>query len=83
MPAAPMAAGPSGATMMVSTMPMLIQPSSASTTGSARRSIGASSERNEEDIDGRAAEVANRTLPDSVTGSVTVTDWHESCASSQ
>ncbi len=51
MPAAPMAAGPSGATMMVSTMPMDIQPSSASTTGSARRSIGASSVR-KDDIDG-------------------------------
>jgi hypothetical protein len=37
--------------MRVSTMPMDIQPSSASTTGSARRSIGASSDRRE-DIDG-------------------------------
>ena len=50
MPAAPIAAGPSGATMIVSTIPMLIQPSSASTTGIARRSIGPSSERKDEDI---------------------------------
>src|SRR5581483_4100255 len=44
-PAAPIAAGPSGPTMIVSTMPMLIQPISARTTGPASRSMGASSRR--------------------------------------
>src|SRR5688572_25056533 len=44
-PAAPMAAGPSGPTMMVSTMPMLIQPISAITTGPASRRRAASSRR--------------------------------------
>ena len=46
MPTAPMAAGPSGPTMIVSTMPMLTQPISASTTGPARASMGLSSSRN-------------------------------------
>jgi hypothetical protein len=44
MPAAPMAPGPSGATMMVSTSPIPIQPISASTTGPARRSMERSSD---------------------------------------
>ncbi len=44
-PAAAMAAGPNGPTMIVSTTPMNIHPSSASTTGIATRSMGGSSER--------------------------------------
>src|SRR5688572_19034079 len=44
-PAALIACGPSGPTMMVSTTPMLIQPSSASTTGMASRNIGQNSRR--------------------------------------
>src|SRR5688572_16945852 len=44
-PAALIACGPSGPTMMVSTTPMAIQPSSAITTGTAMRSIGKSSRR--------------------------------------
>ena len=39
----PMASGPSGPTINVSTIPMLIHPSSASTTGIATRSMGRSS----------------------------------------
>ena len=42
-PDTPIAAGPSGPTMMVSTMPMLIQPISARMTGPASLSIGRSS----------------------------------------
>jgi hypothetical protein len=44
-PDAPIAAGPSGPTMIVSTMPMLIHPISASMTGPASLSIGTSSRR--------------------------------------
>ena len=44
-PAAAIADGPSGPTMMVSTTPIAIQPSSARTTGTAMRSIGVSSAR--------------------------------------
>src|ERR1043166_4460611 len=43
MPETPIAAGPSGPTMIVSTRPMLIQPISARTTGPASLSIGRSS----------------------------------------
>jgi hypothetical protein len=47
---APMASALYGSrpTIMVSTITMLIQPSSASTSGNARRSVGRSSERNVE-----------------------------------
>ncbi len=45
MPTAPMAAGPSGLTIRVSTMPMLIQPSSAVMTGAASRATGGSEPR--------------------------------------
>jgi len=44
-PTAPIAAGPSGPTMTVSTIPMEIQPISAMTTGMATRSIWRSSDR--------------------------------------
>ena len=44
-PTALMASGPRGPTINVSTTPMAIQPSSAITTGTARRSMGISSER--------------------------------------
>jgi hypothetical protein len=44
MPAAPMAAGPSGPTMIVSTTPIDIQPTSARITGTAMRSRGSSSD---------------------------------------
>ena len=44
-PVAAMAAGPSGPTMIVSTTPMAIQPSSARMTGMARRRVGRSSQR--------------------------------------
>ena len=44
-PTAPMAAGPSRRTMMVSTMPIVIHPSSATITGIASESIGRSSRR--------------------------------------
>ncbi len=44
-PTAPIAAGPSGLTMMVSTMPMVTQPISAITTGIARRIIAINSRR--------------------------------------
>ena len=46
-PTAPIAAGPSGPTIIVSTMPMLIQPSSAATTGSASFKVGRTSDRSE------------------------------------
>jgi hypothetical protein len=42
-PTAPIAAGPRGPTMMVSTIPMLIQPISARTTGPASLSVGSNS----------------------------------------
>ena len=45
MPVAPIAAGPRGPTMMVSTTPIAIQPSSARMTGNASRSVGLSSPR--------------------------------------
>ena len=47
-PTAPMASGPRGPTMSVSTMPMVIQPSSAITTGAASANIGPSSARRSE-----------------------------------
>ena len=47
-PTAPIASGPSGPTMSVSTMPMVIQPSSATTTGAASANIGRNSARRSE-----------------------------------
>ena len=47
-PTAPMASGPRGPTMSVSTMPMVIQPSSAITTGAASANIGRNSSRRSE-----------------------------------
>jgi len=40
MPTDPIAAGPRGPTMIVSTMPIMTQPTSARTTGPASASIG-------------------------------------------
>ena len=45
MPTAPMASGPIGPTINVSTSPMVIHPSSARTTGTASENIGANSWR--------------------------------------
>ena len=42
-PTAPMASGPSGPTIRVSTIPIVIHPSSASTTGTASVNIGRNS----------------------------------------
>lgn len=47
-PTAPIAAGPSGPTKIVSTMPIVIQPISEMTTGPASRSICPSSRRIED-----------------------------------
>jgi hypothetical protein len=52
MPDVAIASGPSGPTMIVSTTPIAIQPSSARMTGIARRSMGFSSARS--DMDGAA-----------------------------
>ena len=51
-PTAPMAAGPSGPTMSVSTSPMAVQPISARMTGTASVIMGLSSRRMPDNIDG-------------------------------
>src|SRR5262245_15855918 len=61
-PDAPIAAGPSGPTMIVSTMPMLIQPISARMTGPASLSIGKSSRRIRFSVDWASARPFSRRL---------------------
>jgi len=51
-PTAPMAAGPSGPTINVSTSPMVVQPISARMTGAARLTMGLSSLRMPDSIGG-------------------------------
>ncbi len=51
-PTAPMAAGPSGPTISVSTSPISVHPISARMTGTARAIMGLSSRRMPDNIDG-------------------------------
>ncbi len=57
-PTAPVASAPSGPTMTVSTIPIAIQPSSATTTGTASASIGPSSVLIRSDGDDRSPRLA-------------------------